>query len=112
MPGASVQGNISPMARLCVVAMLIITSVLIGAVPGALAASYARTDETIVDPILFTAAFGSTVHSYSGPDLHPGANLANAKLGDAELAFASLESANLKGANLIGANLSGADLSV
>ena len=66
------------------------------------AASYQKTDGTIVDPILET--YGST-HPYSGDNLEP-----NANLDDADLTKAQLLYADLTGANLIGAGLYRADL--
>jgi len=94
---------------------------------GANAASYQMTDGTVVDPILTT---GGAVHSYSGPNLHAGANAVSADLAYADLAYADLDGAvltyadltdahldganlffvDLSGANLTGANLYGADL--
>ncbi len=83
------------------------------------AASYQKTDGTIVDPILDT--FGNT-HSYrTGNDLESyaiprdsanlyGADLSYAHLDNANLFRAGLWYANLSNANLTGANLSGANL--
>ncbi|MBI83288.1 MAG: hypothetical protein CMJ81_08845 [Planctomycetaceae bacterium] len=99
----------------------------------ALAASYQKTDGTIIDPILDTA---SSTHPYNGPDLEPylwldccedlsGANLSGADLTDAwmegtdlsgpnlsggDLTFAFLLESNQSGADLAGANLSSAFL--
>jgi len=61
------------------------------------AASYQKTDGTIVDPIRLTHG---GPHSYSGVNLESGANLTGA----------NLTNANLTGANLTGADLNGADL--
>ena len=59
----------------------------------ALAASYQKTNGTIIDPILDTA---SSTHPYNGPDLEP------------DLWLDCCE--DLIAANLSGADLSGADL--
>ena len=79
----------------------------------AFAASYQQIDGTIIDPI--QDRFGGN-HFYSGSNLEPGANLANANLANANLTSANLTNANLFSANpfsadLFSANLSGADLS-
>ncbi len=80
----------------------------------ALAASYQRTDGTIVDPILIHGT--SVPHSYEGPDLvegvdAPGAQLSSAGLEFADLDFADLDFANFAGASLRYASLSDAHLS-
>lgn len=82
------------------------------------AASYQKTDGTIVDPIL-TWPDGTT-HSYAGNDLYPTADLAGVLLNNADLTAADLAGANLSGASmgvaklwsadLTGTDLSGADL--
>lgn len=89
---------------------LVIASVLAVSSSSALAASYLKTDSTIVDPTLFTPAAGGGAHTYSGIDLEPLANLMFAELGAANLAAANLTAANLVGALLEGAELGGADL--
>jgi len=71
------------------------------------AASYQKTDGTIVDPIRLTHG---GPHSYSGVNLESGANLTGADLNGANLTNANLTNANLTNANLTGANLTGADL--
>jgi len=112
------------MQKLC--SLVVISTLVHGSV--ALAASYQKTDGTVIDPILDTA---SSTHPYNGPDLEPdacldwgedlsGANLAGADLSDvwmegtdlsgANLIFANLAESNLSGADLSGADLSGADL--
>jgi hypothetical protein len=68
---------------------------------GANAASYQMIDGTIVDPIQHQSA----MHSYSGANLEPGADLTGA-----DLTGAYLTSANLSFANLTDADLSYADL--
>lgn len=98
------------------------------------AASYQKTDSTVVDPIQYT--FGGN-HHHLGPDLQPSAFLGDSDLIDADLSFADLSGANLshsllnrsdlrnsdlsnvnlfavnlRGANLRGANLSFADMSL
>ena len=83
------------------------------------AASYQKNDGTLVEPI--QSAFDDGVHSYSGPNLAPEANLTGANLSEALLISADLEGADLRDAdlsftnlnfvNLSGANLRGADLS-
>ena len=61
------------------------------------AASYQKTDGTIVDPIrLIRSGF---VHSYSGANLEP-----YAKISDAKLRFANLIDANLRYSNLVSAD--------
>ena len=79
---------------------------------GANAASYVRTDGTVVDPILTT---GGAVHSYSGANLQPSADLNHADLTNANLVYsvmmdATMTDANLANANLYVANLSDANL--
>jgi len=71
------------------------------------AASYQKTDGTIVDPIQYR---GGGDHPYSGSDLMPDAYLTNADLIDADLIDANLIGADLTNANLTGADLTGADL--
>ena len=85
--------------------------VLLGSVSGASAASYQRTNGTIVDPIQNTKFAGGGDHAYSGPDLEPYANLSNADLELAFLGYANLEGAELSNANLERANLFSATLS-
>ncbi len=77
------------------------------------AASYQKTDTSIVDPIQYK--FGGGDHPYGGLDLEPhasafGAYLVLADLSDADLHYADLEQANLSGAILNSANLSHAEL--
>ena len=77
------------------------------------AASYEKTDGTIVGPILDNSG---SPHSYSGNNLEPFADLpsaflANADLHDADLFGADLSDAALFEANLANAILYGADLS-
>ncbi len=95
---------------------LILISALSLVSSSAFAASYLRTDGTIVDPITcWTAAFNCTasgdvyVHPYSGANLEPLANLENASLGGwADLSGADLSGANLTGADLFFAYVAGA----
>jgi len=99
---------------------MVLTGLLTGSV--AEAASYQKTDGTIVDPILDRLGIA---HFHSWPNLEPGAdlesanlysadlsnaNLSDANLVDADLAGAELASANLTSANLYYADLKGADL--
>ncbi len=72
----------------------------------ALAASYQRTDGTIVDPILDTLG---SVHPYSGSNVGPSAGLIFADLSSADLASVDLTSSLLGFANLTSANLANAD---
>ena len=86
--------------------LLVITVTLLsGSV--AQAASYQKTDGTIVDPIPDTP--GGSSHYY-GNDLEPNANLSGASLGYADLTDADLSNANLWDANLTDANLTNANL--
>jgi len=71
------------------------------------AASYQRTDGTIVDPIMDQ---NLDPHPYSGNNLEPNADLSYAILYNAYLWRANLSNANLTGANLRNANLSGSGL--
>jgi len=71
------------------------------------AASYQKTDGTIVDPILDT--FGSP-HGYSGVNLESHANLTGAELRFSNLYRADLTDANLNDANLTNADLANATL--
>ena len=83
---------------MCRFALLVFAvTMLVGSM--AQAASYKKTNGTIVDPILDTS--GST-HPYSGNNLKAGASLD----------FANLAGANLTGANLTGANLNNAELNL
>ena len=61
------------------------------------AASYKKTDGTIVDPLLHI--YGST-HDYSGNILEPGANLTSANLSSADLTSANLTNVTLEYAEL------------
>ena len=72
------------------------------------AASYLKTNGTIVDPIR-TWLFPS-IHLYTGRNLEPGANLRHASLTNADLTDVDLAYTHLDGANLAGANLSNANL--
>ena len=71
------------------------------------AASYQMTDGTIVDPI---QSIVGGIHSYSGINLEPNADLANAYLERAYLRYADLRYADLTGADLWNANLRYASL--
>ena len=62
------------------------------------AASYQKTDGTIVDPILDPSG---GLHSYNGNNLEPGANLADADLYGATLTYANLYGADLTAANSV-----------
>ncbi|MEC8337474.1 MAG: pentapeptide repeat-containing protein, partial [Planctomycetota bacterium] len=62
------------------------------------AASYQKTDGTIVDPIQNLIQGGN--HVYSGNNLQPGANLLGANLGGADLTGADLTGADLESASL------------
>ena len=77
---------------------LMLISALSLASSSAFAASYQRTDGTVVDPILVRRT--ADVHAYVGADLGPSVVAIGA-----DLSFAHLESADLSGANLSGANL-------
>ncbi len=82
------------------------------------AASYERTDGSIVNPILDTSG---SILSYSGPNLTPGVvlsgeNLASADLLDADLQGSDMSNINLSSAkmwrsDLRGTNLTSSDLS-
>jgi uncharacterized protein YjbI with pentapeptide repeats len=87
------------------------------------AASYQKTDSTVVDPIQYT--FGGD-HHHLGPDLQPGVFLGDSDLIDADLNLADLSGENLSpsllnrsdlrdsdmtNVNLFALNLSGAKLS-
>ena len=89
----------------CITAIAIAT--LLIATSSTHAASYQKTDGSIVDPILDTSG---AVHPYSEDNLEPLAFLLGADLSDADLSDADLFNADLFFANLSGANLSGADL--
>ena len=82
-----------------VVRSLFLAMVLTGLLTGSVAeaASYQKTDGTIIDPILDRR---DITHYYSGPNLRPNANLTNADLRYADLRYADLTSANLTNANL------------
>ena len=71
------------------------------------AASYQKTDGSIVDSIQFY--YGGD-HWYSGDNLGPGAVLYGAELLEADLSYADLTSAVLSDADLGGVDLSYADL--
>ncbi len=71
------------------------------------AATYIKTDGTIVDPIMDN---GGSPHFYSGNGLEPGADLSYASLFDANVNSADLTGADLTGATLVDANLNNADL--
>jgi hypothetical protein len=71
------------------------------------AATYIKTDGTIVDPIMDN---WYSTHLYSGNDLEPFANLYNANLANADLTNANLFNANLFYADLSYANLANANL--
>jgi len=92
-------------------ALVVIAVTLLGG-SVARAASYQKTDATIVDPIMDN---GGSTHLYSGNDLEPFASLANANLGNADLTNANLDNADLSyaylyNADLYFANLTNADL--
>jgi len=61
------------------------------------AASYQKTDGTIVDPIMYT---NHSPHSYSGVNLESRADLTSADLSGAGLNDAELSDANPTGADL------------
>ncbi|RLA27742.1 MAG: hypothetical protein DRR15_18220 [Gammaproteobacteria bacterium] len=80
-------------------------------VSAATAASFQKTDGSVVDPIPFRQGDGD--HPYNlttGADLAPGVSLRFVDLHFADLFLADLSSANLTGANLVEASLNGADL--
>ena len=83
---------------------------LVGAVwpLAASAASYQKTDGTIVDPIQVRGSIDP--HPYSGPDLVPGVISPGAELESADLESAALQGCDLSEATLARAQLSGADL--
>ena len=72
------------------------------------AASYQKTDGTIVDPIMEESPYSP--HSYSGANLEPDADLYYAGLYYANLTGAYLTNANLFHANLSYVSLTNADL--
>ena len=96
---------ISNVVRSFFLAMVLVALLASSLVKGA---SYERWDGTIVDPIVDRSV---SVHSYSGPNLEPFADLHDASLRYANLTSASLNDANLSYANLTGADLTGASLS-
>lgn len=90
---------------------LVLVCFLILALPvSSTAASYQRTDGTIVDPILRIFLEDGGIHPYAGIDLAPGAALHGAALGGADLRGADLRGADLTGADLFRTHLVGADL--
>ena len=84
---------------------MVLTGLLTGSV--AEAASYQKTDGTIIDPILDRSVI---THSHSGPNLEPGADLTSADLTNANLTNANLRYANLTDTRLTRATLTRADL--
>ena len=74
------------------------------------AASYQKTDGTIVNPIQNRIPFGGD-HPYVGNNLEPGANLVGADLTQAGLVEADFSGADLTNAILIDASLNDADFS-
>ena len=83
---------------------------LLLAVPSIEAASYQKTDGTIVDPIQISPLLGGD-HAYAGNNLEPGAHLVDADLHDAFLTEADLAGANLTAAVLSDTWRTDADLS-
>ena len=79
----------------------------------AFAASYQRTDGTIVDPIEYRceATHPCGAHPYAGTDLAPGVLGFDAALGGADLDYASLSGSDFREADLSLAALWQADLS-
>jgi len=84
---------------------MVLTALLTGSVVEA--ASYQKTDGTIIDPI---RGSGNSIHPYSGSNLGPDANLTGANLYYADLRYANLSNADLTDAILYYAILYGADL--
>ena len=74
------------------------------------AASYQKTDGTIVDPIWGRTNGDLNIHPYTGPNLEPNANLTGADLTEANLFDANLHEADLMSADLTDAFLSHANL--
>jgi len=75
------------------------------------AASYQKTDGTIVYPIRNTRPnWDTNIHWYTGRNLEPSANLRYADLYYADLTNANLTEAYLTDANLTDANLTNASL--
>jgi uncharacterized protein YjbI with pentapeptide repeats len=89
--------------------VLILISALSLASSSAFAASYQRTDGTIVDPIQSHLLHAS--HPYAGPNLRPGVSIPNSNLSGASLEHASLSGAEISNANLNEVDLDYADLS-
>ena len=87
---------------------LVLSAVL--ATTAADAASYQKTDGTIVNPIQNRIPFGGD-HPYVGNNLEPGANLVGADLTQAGLVEADFAGADLTNAILIDASLNDADFS-
>ena len=89
-----------------------VTSILmlLLAATSAQAASYQKTDGTIVDPIQISPLAGGD-HGYAGNNLEPGGNLVGADLHDAILVEAHLAGADLTGATLTDTWMADADLS-
>ncbi|MCR9095002.1 MAG: pentapeptide repeat-containing protein [bacterium] len=87
---------------------------LVCASSSALAASYQRTDGSVVDPIRYawvsTGDSGSPLHPYDGVDLAPAVDLRGADLAWADLREANLVGANLHDTRVTQASLRGADL--
>ena len=81
---------------------LLVVAVMLLSGSVAQAASYQKTDGTIVDPILDTSF---STHPYMGPNLEPGALLSSANLTDANLTNADLYGVNMYYANLSAATL-------
>jgi len=79
------------------------------------AASYLKTDGSIVAPIQRVANRGGGDHPYNGKNLEEMMDLSNsslsgAALSRADLTYTNLSDSNLSGANLRDANLTGSDL--
>ena len=101
--------SVNPRSTLVLLYALLTLMLLLMSGGMAGAASYQRTNGTIVDPI--QSVFPGIELPYFGSNLEPGADLTGANLFKASLNSADLTGADLTGANLSGAQLDGADLS-
>ena len=90
--------------------LLILVALVTLASSSAFAASYQRTDGTIVDPIQCWDFGCVGNHPYSGNNLEPGADLDGANMSNADLINANMSNANLTSAFMTFANLTSAFL--
>ena len=88
----------------------LIMLLLLGIVSSARAASYQKTDSTIVDPIQISSIEGGN-HGYDGENLEPNADLVGVDLHQASLIAADLAGADMTGAILTDTWMADADFS-